>query len=133
MNNAGTQLLTISDMSVVEAVMMVDETDMPNVQVGQKAVVNIDAYPDHPFEGVVTEAGSSPIAKNDPDLQGLTTTSDAINFKVRIKVLEPPATIRPGYSVTADIITANRTRWPCRWRPWSCATRPRVRERRRAR
>ena len=108
MNNAGTQLLTISDMSVVEAVMMVDETDMPNVQVGQKALVNIDAYPDHPFEGVVTEAGSSPIAKNDPDLQGLTTTSDAINFKVRIKVLEPPPAIRPGYSVTADIITANR-------------------------
>lgn len=110
MNNAGTQLLTISDMSVVEAVMMVDETDMPNVQVGQKAVVNIDAYPDHPFEGVVTEAGSSPIARNDPDLQGLTTTSDAINFKVRIKVLEPPKAIRPGYSVTADIITANRAR-----------------------
>ena len=75
---------------------------------GQKAVVNIDAYPDHPFEGVVTEAGSSPIAKNDQDLQGLTTTSDAINFKVRIKVLQPPGAIRPGYSVTADIITANR-------------------------
>jgi HlyD family secretion protein len=110
MNNAGTQLLTISDMSIVEAVMMVDETDMPNVKVGQKAVVNIDAYPDHPFEGVVTEAGSSPIAKNDPDLEGLTTTSDAINFKVRIKVLQPPEAIRPGYSVTADIITAQKTR-----------------------
>jgi len=110
MNNPGTQLLTISDMSVVEAVMMVDETDMPNVKVGQKALVSIDAYPDHPFDGVVTEAGSSPIPKNDPDLEGLTTTSDAINFKVRIKVLEPPETIRPGYSVTADIITANRAK-----------------------
>jgi len=110
MNNPGTQLLTISDMSIVEAVMMVDETDMPNVKVGQKAVVNIDAYPDHPFDGVVTEAGSSPIPKNDPDLEGLTTTSDAINFKVRIKVLEPPETIRPGYSVTADVITANRVK-----------------------
>jgi HlyD family secretion protein len=109
MNNPGTQLLTISDMSVVEAVMMVDETDMPNVKLGQKAVVNIDAYPDHPFDGVVTEAGSSPIAKNDADLEGLTTTSDAINFKVRIKVLDPPDTIRPGYSVTADIITARRS------------------------
>jgi HlyD family secretion protein len=110
MNNPGTQLLTISDMSFVEAVMMVDETDMPNVKVGQKAVVNIDAYPDHPFDGIVTEAGSSPIPKNDPDLEGLTTTSDAINFKVRIKVLSPPETIRPGYSVTADIITANRVK-----------------------
>jgi HlyD family secretion protein len=110
MNNAGTQLLTISDMSVVEAVMMVDETDMPSVKVGQKALVNIDAYPDQPFEGVVTEAGSSPIPKNDPDLEGLTTTSDAINFKVRIQVLQPPEAIRPGYSVTADIITARRAR-----------------------
>ena len=108
MNNAGTQLMTISDMSTVEAVMMVDETDVPNVKLGQKAVINIDAYPNHPFDGIVTEVGSSPILPNDPDLQGLTTTSDAINFKVRIKVLQPPDTIRPGFSVTADIITGTK-------------------------
>lgn len=108
MNNAGTQLMTVSDMSTVEAVMMVDETDVPTVRVGQKALVNIDAYPNHPFDGVVTEVGSSPILPNDPDLQGLTTTSDAINFKVRIKVLQPPDTIRPGFSVTSDIITGTK-------------------------
>jgi len=108
MNNAGTQLMTISDMSTVEAVMMVDETDVPNVKVGQKAIVNVDAYPNHPFDGIVTEVGSSPILPNDPDLQGLTTTSDAINFKVRIKVLQPPDTIRPGFSVTADVITGTK-------------------------
>jgi HlyD family secretion protein len=45
MNNPGTQLMTISDMSTVEAVLMVDETDVPNVQVGQKAVLSIEAYP----------------------------------------------------------------------------------------
>jgi HlyD family secretion protein len=108
MNNAGTQLMTISDMSTVEAVMMVDETDMPNVKLGQKALVNVDAYPNRPFDGVVTEVGSSPILANDPDLQGLTTTSDAINFKVRIKVLQPPDSIRPGFSVTADVITGTK-------------------------
>ncbi len=108
MNNAGTQLMTISEMATVEAVMMVDETDVPNVKIGQKAVVNVDAYPNHPFDGVVTEVGSSPILPNDPDLQGLTTTSDAINFKVRIKVLRPPDTIRPGFSVTADVITGTK-------------------------
>jgi HlyD family secretion protein len=108
MNNAGTQLMTISDMSTVEAVMMVDETDVPNVKIGQKAIVNVDAYPNHPFDGVVTEVGSSPILPNDVDLQGLTTTSDAINFKVRIKVLQPPDTIRPGFSVTADVITGTK-------------------------
>jgi HlyD family secretion protein len=105
MNNPGTQLLTVSDMSTVEAVLMVDETDTPTVQVGQKALLDVDAYPGRSFEGVVTEVGNSPILKDDPDLQGLTTTSDAINFKVKVKVLSPPPTIRPGFSVTADIIT----------------------------
>jgi HlyD family secretion protein len=105
MNNPGTQLLTVSDMSTVEAVLMVDETDTPTVQVGQKALLNIDAYPGRTFEGLVTEVGNSPILKDDPDLQGLTTTSDAINFKVKVKVQAPPPTIRPGFSVTADIIT----------------------------
>jgi HlyD family secretion protein len=105
MNNPGTQLLTVSDMSTVEAVLMVDETDTPTVQVGLKALLDIDAYPGRTFEGVVTEVGNSPILKDDPDLQGLTTTSDAINFKVKVKVLSPPPTIRPGFSVTADIIT----------------------------
>jgi HlyD family secretion protein len=109
MNNAGTQLMTISDMSTVEAVLMVDETDVPSVKIGQKALVAVDAYPNRPFDGVVTEVGNSPILKDDPDLQGLTTTSDAINFKVRVKVLQPPETIRPGFSVTADIITGTRT------------------------
>ena len=105
MNNPGTQLLTVSDMSTVEAVLMVDETDTPTVQVGQKALLNIDAYPGRTFDGLVTEVGNSPILKDDPDLQGLTTTSDAINFKVKVKVQAPPPTIRPGFSVTADIIT----------------------------
>jgi HlyD family secretion protein len=112
MNNPGTQLLTISDMSTVEAVLMVDETDTPTVRIGQKALLDIDAYPGRTFEGLVTEIGNSPILKDDPDLQGLTTTSDAINFKVRVKVLSPPPTIRPGFSVTADIITGEKDKVP---------------------
>jgi len=109
MNNPGTQLLTISDMSTIEAVLMVDETDTPTVQIGQKAVLAIDAYPGRSFEGVVTEVGNSPILKDDPDLQGLTTTSDAINFKVKVKVTTPPPGIRPGFSVTADIVTGTKS------------------------
>jgi HlyD family secretion protein len=108
MNNAGTQLLTISDMAEVEAVMMVDETSVPQVKVGQKASLSIDAYPNQKFEGTVTEVGSSPIAKNDPDLLTLTANSEAINFKVKIRIDKPPETIRPGFSVTAEIITGRR-------------------------
>ena len=110
MNNPGTQLMTISDMSSVEAVLMVDETDVPSVKLGQKAVLSVEAYPDRTFEGAVTEVENSPIAKTDSDLQGLITTSDAINFKVRIKVANPPEGIRPGFSVTADVVTGKKSR-----------------------
>ena len=105
MNNPGTQLLTVSDMSEVEAVMMVDETSTPQVKVGQTADLSVDAYPGRKFKGVVTEVGSSPIPKNDPDLLSLVANSEAINFKVKIRVEDPPETIRPGFSVTAEIVT----------------------------
>jgi HlyD family secretion protein len=108
MNNAGTQLMTISDMAEVEAVMMVDETSVPQVKIGQKASLSIDAYPNTKFQGTVTEVGSSPIQKNDPDLLTLTQNSEAINFKVKIRLENPPATIRPGFSVTAEIVTGRR-------------------------
>ena len=61
MNNAGTVLLTIADMSVLEAEVEVDETDIPNVALGQVAKVTIDAVPDREFKGHVTEIGNSPI------------------------------------------------------------------------
>jgi HlyD family secretion protein len=105
MNNAGTQLMTISDMSEVEAVMMVDETSVPQVKIGQTANLMIDAYPGQKFKGVVTEVGSSPILTNDPDLLSMVANSEAINFKVKIRIQDPPPTIRPGFSVTAEIVT----------------------------
>jgi len=108
MNNAGTQLMTVSDMAEVEAVMMVDETSVPQVKIGQTASLSIDAYPGQHFQGIVTEVGSSPIPKNDPDLLSLTQGSEAINFKVKIRVQDPPDTIRPGFSVTAEIVTGRK-------------------------
>jgi len=112
MNNPGTQLMTISDMSTVQAVLMVDETDMPNIAVEQKAILTLDSYPGRRFDGVVTEVGHSPIQRDDAELQGLITTTEAINFKVKVKILEPPPSIRPGFSVTADIITGTRSKVP---------------------
>ncbi|MCA1579796.1 MAG: efflux RND transporter periplasmic adaptor subunit [Acidobacteria bacterium] len=109
MNNPGTRLMTISDMSVVEAVLMVDETDVPRVAIGQNALLSAEAYPGEEFRGLVTQVESSPIERDDPDLQGLVSTSDAINFKVRVKMLRPPETIRPGFSVTADILTGSKS------------------------
>jgi HlyD family secretion protein len=105
MNNAGTKLLTIADMSVVEAVMEVDETDVPNVKVGQRATVTIDAYPNKTFEGLVTEVGSSPMTSNSPGAGG-----EAVNFEVKIQLTNPPAGVRPGFSASADIITGTRNK-----------------------
>jgi HlyD family secretion protein len=112
MNNPGTQLMTVSDMSTVQAVLMVDETDTPNIAVGQKAMLTLDSYPGRKFDGVVTEVGHSPIQKDDSELQGLITTTEAINFKVKVKIFEPPPSIRPGFSVTADIITGTKSKVP---------------------
>jgi len=103
MNNPGTVLLTISDMSIVEAEMEVDETDIPHVKIGQKAKLGFDAYPEKKFDGAVTEIGGSPITKS-----ALGTDSSAVNFKVKIHVLEPPKDIRPGFSVSGLIETDRR-------------------------
>ncbi|HSB64762.1 MAG TPA: efflux RND transporter periplasmic adaptor subunit [Thermoanaerobaculia bacterium] len=103
MNNPGTVLLTVSDMSVVEGEMEIDETDIPQVKVGQKAKLTFDAYPDKKFDGAVTEIGGSPIMKS-----ALGTDSSAVNFKVKVQVENPPANIRPGFSVSGKIETDRR-------------------------
>jgi HlyD family secretion protein len=103
MNNPGTVLLTISDMSIVEAEMEVDETDIPHVKVGQKATMTIDAYQDKKFDGVVTEIGGSPITKS-----ALGTDSSAVNFKVKVRITNPPTNLRPGFSVAGQIETDKR-------------------------
>ncbi|HMA28589.1 MAG TPA: efflux RND transporter periplasmic adaptor subunit [Thermoanaerobaculia bacterium] len=103
MNNPGTVLLTVSDMSVVEGEMEIDETDIPHVKVGQTAKLTFDAYPDKKFDGVVTEIGGSPITKS-----ALGTDSSAVNFKVKVEVKNPPSNIRPGFSVSGKIETDRR-------------------------
>ena len=100
-NSPGTVLLTISDMSVVEPEMEVDETSIPQVAVGQEALLRVDAYPNQTFDGVVTEVGSSPILGTNP-------AAEAIKFKVKIRIDNPPAGIKPGLSVQADILTGFR-------------------------
>ncbi|MGH9869615.1 MAG: efflux RND transporter periplasmic adaptor subunit [Candidatus Polarisedimenticolia bacterium] len=101
MNNPGTVLMTISDLAIMEAVMEVDETDVPQVSVGQKAVLLVDAYRDSTFDGTVTEVGSSPIAQ-------APGTTAGIDFEVKIRIEDPPAGLKPGLSVTADIVTGAR-------------------------
>ncbi len=102
MNNPGTKLMTISDLSVVEAVLEVDETDIPQVRVGQTSKIRIDAYPERSLTGVVTEVGSSP-----RQVLGAAGAQSAVNFEVKIQLQDPPEGIRPGFSCTADILTGS--------------------------
>src|SRR5215470_10050354 len=106
MNNAGTVLLTLADMSVIQAEVEVDETNIPNVQLGQSAKVTIDALPDKTFKGHVSEIGNSPIQSTTTQQS---STTQATNFKVVVVLDEPIPDVRPGFTCTADITTATRT------------------------
>ena len=103
MNNAGTVLLTVADMSIIEAEVEVDETDIPFVQMGQPAKIKIDAIPDKTFTGKVTEIGNSPIQTT-----GTGTTRTATNFKVTVQITDQIPDVRPGFTCTAEITTATR-------------------------
>lgn len=100
LNNPAATIMVIADLSVIEAEIEVDETDIVNVRLGQEAEVHVDALPDQVLAGEVTEIGNSAIERGD--------TQEAKDFKVAIRLLDPPSTLRPGLSCTADITTALR-------------------------
>jgi HlyD family secretion protein len=102
MNNAGTVLLTIADMSVIEAEVEVDETDVPSVKIGQTAKITIDAVTEKTFTGKVTEIGNSPIQTTGQ------TARQATNFKVVVQLDTEIPEVRPGFTCTAEITTATR-------------------------
>jgi len=106
MNNAGTVLLTVADMSSIQAEIEVDETDVPNVTIGQPAIVMIDAVADRMFKGHVTEIGNSPIQATAQAAN--TGQRQATNFKVVVTIDEPVPDVRPGFTCTAEITTATR-------------------------
>ena len=104
MNNAGTVLLELADMGIIQAEVEVDETNVPHVQIGQPAKITIDAVPDKTFKGHVSEIGNSPIqAANQA-----AATTQATNFKVVVILDEKVPDVRPGFTCTADITTATR-------------------------
>jgi len=104
MNNAGTVLLQLADMDVIQAEVEVDETSVPHVQLGQTAKITIDAIPDRSFKGHVSEIGNSPIQTT-----AASAGTQATNFKVVVILDEPVPEVRPGFTCTADITTATRT------------------------
>jgi len=105
MNNAGSLILTISDLSMIEVVVQVDETDVPQVALGDSATVHIDAFPDRTFTGRVSEIGNSAIR---PPSQQATGQQAAIDFEVVITLDPTDVELRTDLSATADIVTDTR-------------------------
>jgi HlyD family secretion protein len=102
MNNPGTVLMTIADLSEMEVEVEVDETDVIGVRLAQPADVKVDALPDQVLKGSVTEIGSSALEKLS------TAQQESRDFQVTITLANPPKTLKPGLSASADIITAEK-------------------------
>lgn len=92
-------LMVIADLSVMEVEVDVDETEIPQVAIGQAAKIEIDAFPDSIFPGRVTEIANSP--RNE-------TSSQGVDFRVVVTLAEGLTGLRPGLSATAEITTAQR-------------------------
>jgi HlyD family secretion protein len=109
-NSAASAVMTIADMSLITAEVKVDETDIVNLEIGQRADVTIDAVPDRTFSGHVIEIGNTAILRSSGQVASSSATSstEAKDFKVVVALDNPPDEIRPGLSCTAKIVTATR-------------------------
>jgi HlyD family secretion protein len=105
-----TVIMTVADLSVMEVEVMVDETDIRNVRLGQGAEVRVDALEDLKIKGEVTEIGSSAIPRGltSQQSQSTNTANQAKDFKVVVTLEDPPLTLRPGLNATTDITTARK-------------------------
>ena len=99
-SNPVATLMTIADMSVIEAEIEVDEADIVAVQLGARSEVEVDAIRGLTMSGVVTEIGQSPIQSTD--------NQEGKEFKVVVRIDSPPESLRPGFTATAEIETATR-------------------------
>ena len=92
-------LMTIADLSKMEVEVDVNENDVVNIEIGDTTEIEIDAYPDTTFYGLISEIAHSAQSLNMGSQQQVT------NFKVKVKMLSVPDRLRPGMSSTVNIIT----------------------------
>jgi HlyD family secretion protein len=102
LNKEAATLLTISDMSVLQTKVKVDETDVSRITLGDSAEVEIDAFPDTTFVGRVVRVSHSSVRAA---AQMGQATDQAIDYEVIIELVNPPPLTRPDFSATARIVT----------------------------
>lgn len=106
LSNPQATLMTIADLSTIEAEIKVDETDIIRVSIGDRATVTVDALPEVPLVGVVTEIGNSPIGSGGDGLSS--SSQEGKDFKVVVQIENPPSSLRPGLSASAEIFVDRR-------------------------
>jgi len=102
MNNPGTVVLTVADLSRMKVEADVDETDVAAIQIGQTAQIKVDALPDTTLTGTVSKIANSPYIENSE------TQEQQTNFKVDVVIDRPPPSLRPGMTSDVEIKTATR-------------------------
>lgn len=98
----GTELLRISDLTVMNAEVEVDENDIVHIGIGDTAIIEIDALPDEILNGIVIEIGHSAL------VNAFGSQDQVTNFKVKIRIIDEEARLRPGMSCSVDIETETR-------------------------
>lgn len=93
------EVMRVADLSNMEVRVNVNENDVVNVKVGDRARITIDAYPGRKFAGRVKEIASA------ARTQGLNTQEEVTNFQVKIRITDKDVALRPGMSATVDIET----------------------------
>jgi len=106
-NKDAATMLTVSDMSVLETKVKVDETDVSRIKIGDSTVVQLDAFPDTTFLGRVSDISNSSVKSASTGGTG-GSTDQAIDYEVTIQLLNAPPETRPDFSATAKIITSTR-------------------------
>jgi HlyD family secretion protein len=96
---AGTEVMRVADLNHMEARVDVNENDVVNVKVGDKANVKIDAYGDRKFHGTVYQIA------NTGTTTGSGTQEEVTNFQVKVRIEDHDVPLKPGLSCTADIET----------------------------
>ena len=108
-----TVIMTVADLSVMECEILVDETDIRNLTLGQAAEVRVDALEGVKIKGEVTEIGSSAIPRGTAGATArpaaaATPATRPRTSRSRSRSKDPPPSLRPGLNATADITTATR-------------------------
>ncbi len=106
--NAGTDIMVVSDLNAMEARVDVGEMDVVLIRPGQNVSLEVDSFKDQKFNGTVTDVGSSSEGLNSLSAASSSSTQDATKFEIRIRINDKES-FRPGMSVTGNIETRSRT------------------------